>query len=168
MEPTVLYLAQPALAVQIVDHPNFIPTGAVSEMAPHIDVFEIIGTKQKGASSSRGKGKAKPAGPPRQSRRVILETIAPDQQKSGKESSSAPVVEHNEIPPIVEEVVTEQVEDLVPRSKRARVTLEQADLPNSSSTSEIWAPKMAVVRDLVTTAHTVFKTTDVEFSAKVA
>jgi hypothetical protein len=98
VEPTVLYVAQPASAVHIVDHPDLIPTGAVSEMAPPIDVFEIIGKKQKGASSSKGKGKAKPAGPPRRSRRVILETIAPEQQKSGKESSSVPVVEHNETP----------------------------------------------------------------------
>jgi hypothetical protein len=168
VEPMVLYVAQPASAVQVVDHPDFIPTGAVSEMAPPIDVFEIIGKKQKAASSSRGKGKARPAGPPRRSRRGILETIAPDQQKSGEESSSAPVAEHNEIPPIVEEVVTEQVEDLVLRSKRARVKLEQADLPGASSSAEVWAPKMAVAGDLVTIAHTVFETTDVEFSARVA
>ncbi len=168
VEPTVLYVAQPALAVHTVDHPDLIPTGVVSEMSLPIEVFEIIGKKQKGASSSKGKGKAKPAGPPRRSRRVIHETIAPEQQNSGEELSSVPVVEHNKLPPIVEEVETEQVEDLVPWLKRARVTLEQADLPGTSSSTEAWAPKMAVAGDLMTTAHTVFDTMDVEFSARVA
>ena len=79
-----------------------------------------------------------------------------------------PVVEHNELPPIVEEVETEQVKDLVPWSKRARVMLEQADLPGTSSSAEAWAPKMAVAGDLVTTAYTVFDTTNVEFPARVA
>ena len=164
VEPTVLYVAQPAPAIQAVEDPDFIPTGAVSEMAPPVDVFEILAkNKAKGASSSRGKGKAKPLVPPRQSRRGALE------QQKGEESSSAPEAEHNEVPPIAEEVETEPVEDLVPRSKRARVASEQAAQTGASSSSaEVWAPKIAVAGDLVTTTYTVFETTDVEFSARVA
>jgi hypothetical protein len=168
VEPTVLYVAQPAPTDHIVDHLAFIPTGEVLEMAPPIDVFELIGKKQKRASSSNGKEKAKPTTLPRRSRRVIYETVSPEQQNEGAGLSSAPVSEQSVLPQIVEEAETEQVEELVRRSKRARVTMEQADLPGSSSTAEVWAPKMAVAGDLVTTAHIVFETTDVEFSARVA
>jgi hypothetical protein len=68
----------------------------------------------------------------------------------------------------VEEAEAKQVEELVRRPKQAKATMEQADLPGSSSASEVWAPKMAVAGDLKTTAHTVFETTNEEFSARVA
>jgi hypothetical protein len=168
VEPTVLYVAQPAPAVQTVDNPTFIPTGEVSEMALPIDVFEILGKKQKGASSSKGKEKAKPTAQPRRSRRIIYETSSPGEQNEGAELSSATMPEQNVLPKIVEEESVEQVEELVRRPKRARAATEQTELPGSSSGPEVWAPKMAVARDLVTTAHTVFETTDVEFSARVA
>jgi hypothetical protein len=168
VEPTVLYVAQPASAVHTADIPEFIPTEEVSEMAPPVDVFEILGKRKKGGSSSKGKEKAKPDAPPRRSRRIIYETATPAQQDEGVELSSAPASEQIALPQIVEEVEAEQVEELVRRPKRARATTQQTNLPGSSSAAEVWAPKMAMAGDALTTAHIVFETTDVEFSARVA
>ncbi len=172
VEPTVLYVAQPASAVHTADIPESIPTGEVSEMAPPVDVFEILGKRKKGGSSSKGKEKEKekekPEAPPRRSRRIIYETAIPIQQQEKVKLSSAPQPEQVILPQIAEETESEQAEELVRRPKRARAAAEQADLPGSSSVSNVWAPKMAVAGDPITTAHTVFEITDVEFSARVA
>ena len=168
VEPTVLYVAQPASDVHIADIPEFIPTGEVSEMAPPVDVFEILGKRKKGASSSKEKEKSEPAAQPRRSKRVIYDATPTAQPSVRAETSSAPAPEQTVLPQIVEEVGPEQVEELVRRPKRAKVTTEQADVPSSSAAPDVWAPKMAVAGDPVTTAHTVFETTDTEFSARVA
>lgn len=170
VDPTVLYVAQPASAIRAIEDPESVPTGQVLEMAPPVDVFDILAkSKARAASASRGRGKAKPTVPPRRSKRGAPEAAAPEQPKGGEDSSSASVAEHAEVIPLVEEVMTEQVEDLVPRSKRAKVVPEQsAPTGPSSSSAQVWAPKIAVAGDPVTTAHTVFETTDVDFSARVA
>ncbi len=59
VEPTILFVAQPASISPSTEHPDLIPTGEVSEMAPPIDAYELMGKKSKEASSSKGKGKAK-------------------------------------------------------------------------------------------------------------
>uniref|UniRef100_A0A2N9FES6 Uncharacterized protein n=1 Tax=Fagus sylvatica TaxID=28930 RepID=A0A2N9FES6_FAGSY len=176
VELTSLYVAQPATAAQTDDLPEFIPIGEVSEMAPPVDVFEILNKRKRESSGSKGKEKQKekekekekPEAPPRRSRRIIYETVTPSQQKEGAKLSSAKQPEQVVLPRIEEETESERTEELVHRSKKARATAEQTELPGSSSISNVWAPKMAVAGDPITTAHTVFETTDVEFSARVA
>ena len=174
--PSVLYVAQPATTDQTADIPEFIPVGEVSEMAPPVDVFEILSKRKKGASSFKGKEKEKqkekerekPEAPPRHSRRIIYDTTFTAQPDVRANLSSALAPEQTALPLIVEEPEAEQSEGLVCRPKRLKTAGERAKVPGSSSTAEVWAPKMAVAGDPITTAHTVFETTDVEFSARVA
>jgi hypothetical protein len=59
IEPPVFYVAQPNSDFPQVDHLDLIPTGEVSEMAPPVDIFEVIGKKSKEATRSKSKGKSK-------------------------------------------------------------------------------------------------------------
>uniref|UniRef100_A0A2N9HG72 Uncharacterized protein n=1 Tax=Fagus sylvatica TaxID=28930 RepID=A0A2N9HG72_FAGSY len=161
VEPSVLYVAQPASAGQTDDLPEFIPVGEVSEMAPPVDVFEILQKRKKGASSSKGKEKEKekekerqkPEVPPRRSRRIIYDANPPDQPNVQAEMSMAAAPEQAALPLIEEETESEQVEGLVRRPKKLKAATEPDVLPGSSAAPEVWAPKMAVAGDPITTAH---------------
>jgi hypothetical protein len=174
VDPSVLYVAQPATAAQTDDLPEFVPIGEVSEMAPPVNVFEILDKRKKEASSSKGKQKEKgketvaPEVPPRRSRRIIYDAHPPAPPTIRAEMSSAAASEQAVLPQIEEEIESEQDEGLVRRSKKPKLTTEPAVPLGSSESPEVWAPKMTVAGDPITTAHTVFETTDVEFSARVA
>uniref|UniRef100_A0A2N9F5T1 Uncharacterized protein n=1 Tax=Fagus sylvatica TaxID=28930 RepID=A0A2N9F5T1_FAGSY len=143
IEPSVLYVAQPSTSIPQVDHPSLIPTGAILEMAPSVDVFEIIGKKSKGASSSKGKGKAKEGVQTRRSKKAIFQVFETKQHVRDEEQRPVPSTEQSNLPQIMEDVEAEHAEEQAPRPKRARVVVEQSELP-------------------------VFETTDIEFSARVA
>jgi hypothetical protein len=107
IEFPALYVAQPASAIPPFDHPDLIPIGEVYEMAPPVDLFEVIGKKSKGASSSKGKGKTKQSTQPKKPRRAIFEAITLEQPNRGEELSSTPMTEQSGLPPIMENVEAE-------------------------------------------------------------
>jgi hypothetical protein len=145
IEPSVLYVAQPSNSIPQVDHPSLIPTGAVLEMAPPVDVFEIIGKKSKGASSSKSKGKAKEGVQTRRSKKAIFQVFAPEQTVRDEEPRLVPSTEPSSLPQIVEGAESVRIEEQAPRPKRARVVFEQSEIPGPSVQSEPWVPEITVL-----------------------
>uniref|UniRef100_A0A2N9EFP5 Uncharacterized protein n=1 Tax=Fagus sylvatica TaxID=28930 RepID=A0A2N9EFP5_FAGSY len=95
VEPAVLYVAQPASSTTQSDQASHIPTGAVLEMAPPVDIFDVIGKKPKGASSSKGKGrgKAKEGVQTRRSQKAVFQVTETEQPTRSEEPEPVPMAE---------------------------------------------------------------------------
>jgi hypothetical protein len=158
VEPAVLYVAQPATSTTQSDQASHIPTGAVLEMAPPVDIFDVIGKKPKGASSSKGKGrgKAKEGVQTRRSQKAVFQVTETEQPARSEEPEPVPMAEQVSLPQIVEDVEDEPSELEGRRPKRLRKAAEQAEAPGPSSRGEPWVPKITIHGEPVTTEHTVF------------
>ena len=81
METSTPSLAVPADRASISEDPEFIPFGQVSEMAPPINPFEIMGkatgASLSGATKTRGKGRGKGAG--KKSQKVVSDSSSSEQ-----------------------------------------------------------------------------------------
>jgi hypothetical protein len=101
-------------------------------MAPPVDVFEIIGKKSKGVSSSKGKGKAKEGVQTRRSKKAIFQVSVPEKPVRDEEPRLVPSTEPSSLPQIVEGAESVQIEEQAPRPKRTRVVFEQSEIPGPS------------------------------------
>uniref|UniRef100_A0A2N9H8Q0 non-specific serine/threonine protein kinase n=2 Tax=Fagus sylvatica TaxID=28930 RepID=A0A2N9H8Q0_FAGSY len=162
VEPTTLYVAHPATLATPPENLDLIPTGEVSEMAPPIDPYELMGKK------SKGKGKAKQGAQAKKQRRAIYEVIALEQEPQSADSESAAREELAQPPPIVENDKPEVVSEPPPRAKRARTEGEPSYLSSPSSSDDVWALELMVGQRPITIRDIVLDTSNVEHSAKVA
>ncbi len=81
MEPSILCVAVPADTTVLSEDPELIPTGQVSEMAPPINPFELMG-KATGRSSSeaaKGKGKGRGKGAGKKPKKTVSESSSSEQ-----------------------------------------------------------------------------------------
>ncbi len=168
VEPTVLFVAQPASTSLSIEHPDLIPIGELSEMAPSINAYELMGKKSKGASGSKNKGKAKEDTQAKKSKRPVFEVIAPEQTAPNADLGFAVLDIQPTLPQIVEIDEPEVEADPAPRAKRARTVGEPSQRLGSSSLNDIWDPEMMVGQDPISIHHTMLDSSNVELSAKVA
>jgi hypothetical protein len=161
IEPTTLFVAQPATLDTSPEHPNLIPTGEVSKMAL-INPYELMGKKVKGKKKATWGGQAK------RPKRAVFEVIALEQSTQKANSDSSTREEPIQPPQIVEldelGIVTEQP----PREKRAKTEVKAFKLPGPSSSKKVWAPKLRVRKRPITAQDSVLGTSNVQHSARVA
>ncbi len=114
VEPTTLFVAQSATTPILPEHPDLIPTGKVSEMAPPINPYELMGKKSKGKRKTKQDAQAK------KPKRVVFEVIAPKQAIQNANLGSAAREEQTQPPQVMEIDEPEEVAEPAPRAKKAR------------------------------------------------
>jgi hypothetical protein len=122
VETSVPGLAVPADTTALTEDPEFIPTGQVSEMAPPINPFELMGKATGGSSSgaAKGKGKGRGKGAGKKSAKVVSES------SSSEQTTQATSQELPRLLPVVHEIdESDHGEDLALQGRREEVRFLQ-------------------------------------------
>ena len=137
IDPTVLFVAQPATTSTTSEAPDLIPSRQVSEMAPPINPFKFMGKTASGSPSetgkSKGKGKAKGTGARKKGKKPISEPFEPELpiHSAANEEPPCPL-------PVIHELdESNHGDELAPRKKRAR--LEASSVPTQGASSDFEA-----------------------------
>jgi hypothetical protein len=166
VEPSVPCVAVPTDTTALSEDPELIPTGQVSEMAPPINPFELMGKATGGSSSgaAKGKGKGRGKGAGKKSKKTISES------SSSEQTTQATTTQEPPLPlPIVHEIdESDHGEDLAPPRKRGRSEGPSMPAKGTSSGFEAWVPNLLFGDGPISVHDTVLDKTETELSAHVA
>jgi hypothetical protein len=137
VEASVPGLAVPADTTALSEDPEFIPSGQVSEMAPPINPFELMGKATGGSSSGaakgRGKGRGKGAGK--------KSTKAVSKSSSSEQTTQATTQELPQPLPVVHKIdESDHREDLAPPRKKGRSEVPPMPTEGASASFEAGCP----------------------------
>jgi hypothetical protein len=165
VETTVPVLAVPADTPNSEEDPEFIPVGQVSEMAPPINPFEIMGRATGGSSSgtAKGKGKGRGKGAGKKGTKAASESSSSEQTtRVTPEKLPSPL-------PIVHEIEeSDHGEDLAPPKKKRRSDVPSMPAEGASASFEPWMPRLLFGDGPISVHDTVLDETETELSAHVA
>uniref|UniRef100_A0A2N9F3X7 Uncharacterized protein n=1 Tax=Fagus sylvatica TaxID=28930 RepID=A0A2N9F3X7_FAGSY len=165
VETTVPVLAVPADTPNSEEDPEFIPVGQVSEMAPPINPFEIMGRAAGGSSSgaAKGKGKGRGKGAGKKGTKATSESSSSEQTAQvAPEKLPSPL-------PIVHEIEeSDHGEDLAPPQKKRRSEVPSMPAEGASASFEPWVPRLLFGDGPISIHDTVLDETETELSAHVA
>uniref|UniRef100_A0A2N9FSF6 Uncharacterized protein n=1 Tax=Fagus sylvatica TaxID=28930 RepID=A0A2N9FSF6_FAGSY len=165
VEESTPSLAVPADTTTISKDPEFIPVGQVSEMAPPINSFELMGKATGGSSSgatkTRGKGRGKGAG--KKGQKVVSDS------SSSKQTAQTIAQEPPRPLPVVHEIdESDDGEDLAPPKKKGRSEAPPMPAEGASASFEPWVPSLLFGDGPISVHDTVLDETKPNLSAHVA
>ena len=142
VDPSIPFVAIPADTTVASENPELIPTGQVSEMAPPINPFKLMGKATSGSSSkvvkSKGKGRGKGAGAGKKPKKIVSESSL------SKQTTQATAIQEPPQPlPVVHEIdESNHGEELAPPRKRGRSEGSSIPAGGTSSSFEAWVPNL--------------------------
>ena len=168
MEPSIPFVATPADTIVSSENPELIPTGQVSEMAPPINPFKLMGKATGGSSSEvvkgKGKGRGKGTGAGKKPKKIVLESSLSEQ------TTQATTVQEPPRPlPVFHEIdESNHGEDLAPPRKRGRSEGSSMLAEGISSSFEAWVPNLLFGDEPISVHDTVLDESETDLSAHVA
>ena len=166
VEPSVPCVAIPADTTTLGEDPELIPTSQVSEMAPPVNLFELMGKATGGSSSgtSKGKGKGRSKGAEKKSKKAVSASSTSEQVTQATTTKEPPLPL-----PIVHEIdESDHGEDLAPPSKKGRTEGPSMPVEGTSSSFEAWVPSLLFGDGPISVHDTVLDESETELSAHVA
>jgi hypothetical protein len=165
VETSVPCLAVLADTTALSENPELIPTGQVSEMAPPINPFELMGKATGGSSSgaAKGKGKGRGKGAGKKSKKTVSES------SSSEQTTQTTTQELPRPLPVVHEIdESDHGEDLALPRKKGRSEGPSMPAEGTSSSFEAWVPNLLFGDGPISVHDTVLDETETELSAHVA